>query len=213
MEKAYKLLDSEQALHYFLSPLDTKAGYVYSRWRGRHPPHQPTRKNIMYSNQRLVFVAAALLLVAAFGNFSLLSAGQTISSAGLVSYYAVQRTATPIVVDGSLGEFAWQAAEQIDGFERILSDYDRVLSPVRAKMLWDDEHFYFGFACRDDSLERYGGDTYVAFGRQRNRTPEGQERGADRSGSTVDDLVDFPAFVHQALGIGSLDGYGANGRV
>jgi len=152
MGKTNELLDSEQALHYLLSLLGTKAGYVYSRWRDRHPPHQPTRKNTMYRNQRLVFVAAALLLVAAFGNFSLLSAGQTISSAGLVSYYAVQRTATPIVVDGSLGEFAWQAAEQIDGFERILSDYDRVLSPVRAKMLWDDEHFYFGFACRDPDI-------------------------------------------------------------
>ena len=106
----------------------------------------------MYSNQRLILAAAALLLVAAFGSFSLLSAGQTISSAGLVSYYAVQRTATPVVVDGSLEEFAWQTAEQIDGFERILNDYDRVLYPVRAKMLWDDEHFYFGFACQDPDI-------------------------------------------------------------
>lgn len=106
----------------------------------------------MHSNQRLILITASLLLVAAFGSFSLLSAGQTISSAGLVSYYAVQRAATPIVVDGSLEEFAWQTAEQIDGFERILNDYDRVLYPVRAKMLWDDEHFYFGFACQDPDI-------------------------------------------------------------
>lgn len=106
----------------------------------------------MHNNQRLILIAASLLLVALFGSFSLLSAGQTISSAGLVSYYAVQRATTPIVVDGSLEEFAWQTAEQSNGFERILNDYDRVLHPVRAKMLWNDEYFYFGFACQDPDI-------------------------------------------------------------
>jgi hypothetical protein len=57
-----------------------------------------------------------------------------------------------MVVDGRLDEFSWQLAEQIDGFQRILNDYDLILHPTRAKMLWDDELFYFAFACRDPDI-------------------------------------------------------------
>lgn len=106
----------------------------------------------MCTHSRLILVAAFLWL-AGGPDFPVAEAGQTLSPAGgLVSFYAVQRASTPIAVDGSLGEFAWQTAEQINGFERILNDYDQILRPTRAKMLWDDEYFYFGFACQDPDI-------------------------------------------------------------
>ena len=66
-----------------------------------------------------------------------------------VNHYAVQRATAPMAIDGHLHEFAWEAAAQIDGCERILNDYDPIARPTRAKMLWDDDNFYFAFVCRD----------------------------------------------------------------
>jgi len=69
-----------------------------------------------------------------------------------VAFYPVQRAEQPITVDGSLDELAWATAAQINRFNRILNDYDVVLYPTRARMLWDDEHLYVSFACRDSDM-------------------------------------------------------------
>ncbi len=72
-----------------------------------------------------------------------------------IAQYTIQRATTPIEVDGHLGEFAWEQAEQINGFERILNDYDQISRPTRAKMLWDDQHLYFAFVCQDPDMWTY----------------------------------------------------------
>lgn len=69
-----------------------------------------------------------------------------------IAQYTIQRASTPIRVDGHLDEFAWEKAEQIDGFERILNDYDQITRPTRAKMLWDDQNIYFAFVCQDPDM-------------------------------------------------------------
>ena len=51
----------------------------------------------------------------------------THSEADPQAQYAVQRALEPIVVDGTLDEFSWARAHQINRFERILNDYDEVL--------------------------------------------------------------------------------------
>ena len=66
--------------------------------------------------------------------------------------YLVQRALEPVVVDGKLDEFSWEQAHQINRFERILNDYDEVLFPTRAKMLWDGDYFYFAFVCQDADM-------------------------------------------------------------
>ena len=71
---------------------------------------------------------------------------------GLEAQYAVQRALEPIVVDGKLDEFSWERAHQINRFERILNEYDEVLFPTRAKMLWDGDYFYFAFVCQDADM-------------------------------------------------------------
>lgn len=59
--------------------------------------------------------------------------------------YVCYRTETPITLDGKLEEAAWQAAPWTNDFV----DIEGELKPeprhrTRAKMLWDDEYFYFG---------------------------------------------------------------------
>ena len=76
----------------------------------------------------------------------------TYAEVGLQAHYAVQRALEPVVVDGTLDEFSWERAHQINRFERILNDYDEVLFPTRAKMLWDSSYFYFAFVCQDADM-------------------------------------------------------------
>ena len=71
---------------------------------------------------------------------------------GIEAQYAVQRALEPVVVDGNLNEFSWERAQQINRFERILNEYDEVLYPTRAKMLWDSDYFYFAFVCQDADM-------------------------------------------------------------
>ena len=78
--------------------------------------------------------------------------GQAYTPDGLVNHYTVERASTAIDIDGHLDEFAWESAAQINGFDRILSDYNLVLHPTRARMLWDDENFYFAFICQDSDM-------------------------------------------------------------
>ena len=76
----------------------------------------------------------------------------TYAKVGLQAQYAVQRALEPVVVDGKLDEFSWERAHQINRFERILNEYDEVLFPTRAKMLWDSDYFYFAFVCQDADM-------------------------------------------------------------
>ena len=76
----------------------------------------------------------------------------TYAETGLQAQYSVQRALEPVVVDGKLDEFSWERAHQINRFERILNDYDEVLFPTRAKMLWDSSYFYFAFVCQDADM-------------------------------------------------------------
>ncbi|MFA6109402.1 MAG: carbohydrate-binding family 9-like protein [Candidatus Latescibacterota bacterium] len=99
-----------------------------------------------------LFAIAALLAAAGPGLQAAHGAGQTLASGTQVSYYPITRAEAPITVDGSLEEYPWQRAEQINGFDRILNDYDPVNHPTRAKMLWDDENLYIGFACPDPDI-------------------------------------------------------------
>ena len=75
-----------------------------------------------------------------------------ISSSGYVSHYSIHQSVAPIQIDGHLDEYAWERAEQINDFKRILNDYDKIEAPTRAKMLWDDTYLYIGFHCDDREM-------------------------------------------------------------
>jgi hypothetical protein len=104
----------------------------------------------MRSRYSLLLIAA--LLAAGPGLQAGYGEGETLASGTQVSYYQITRAVTPITVDGSLEEYSWQTAEQINGLHRILNDYDPIAWPTRAKMLWDDENLYLGFACPDPDI-------------------------------------------------------------
>ena len=80
------------------------------------------------------------------------AADQALTADGPLVYYAVERAQTPVVIDGELDEFSWEKSNQINNLDRILNDYAQVDFPTRAKMLWDDEYFYFAFACQDADM-------------------------------------------------------------
>jgi hypothetical protein len=57
--------------------------------------------------------------------------------------YVSYRTAAPLVIDGKLDEAAWQAAPWTEPFVDIQGDHAPApRHATRAKMLWDDGHFY-----------------------------------------------------------------------
>ncbi len=96
----------------------------------------------------LAKITCAVLLSAA----SVWAEQTYLAGSGHVAHYTVQRAASPIAIDGRLDEYAWERAGQINQFERILNDYDAVDWPTHAKMLWDDEYFYFAFTCADGDM-------------------------------------------------------------
>ncbi|MFT5087317.1 MAG: hypothetical protein ACI906_001917 [Candidatus Latescibacterota bacterium] len=83
---------------------------------------------------------------------SVLAQQTYIDGSGTVAHYEVQRANSPITIDGRLDEYAWEPAAQINQFERILNNYDSISASTRAKMLWDDEYFYFAFTCTDRDM-------------------------------------------------------------
>ncbi|MBM3279172.1 MAG: carbohydrate-binding family 9-like protein [Candidatus Handelsmanbacteria bacterium] len=87
----------------------------------------------------------------------------TPAQADPIAEYTVARAAGPIEIDGHLDEFAWEKAEQINGFERILNDYDQISRPTRAKMLWDDQQLYFAFVCQDPDMWTFLTEEDAAF--------------------------------------------------
>ena len=90
--------------------------------------------------------ASALLVVTAH----LAGSGQTRSEPDLEAFpYAPRhsvcyRPSAPLTIDGRLDEPSWKAAAWTDAFVDILGDRaPRPRFTTRAKMLWDDEYFYF----------------------------------------------------------------------
>jgi hypothetical protein len=78
--------------------------------------------------------------------------------------YVAYRTIDPIRVDGNLDEPAWQAAAWTDDFVDIEGDRQpRPRFRTRAKMLWDDDHFYIAATLEEPhvqgTLTRH--DTYI----------------------------------------------------
>ena len=71
---------------------------------------------------------------------------------GYVAHYSIYQATKPIQIDGHLDEYAWERAEQINSFERILNHYDNIRAGTRAKMLWDNEYLYIGFHCDDREM-------------------------------------------------------------
>jgi len=100
--------------------------------------------------------AAALAVAAAVAGLAMASpgaaGGQTMTAGGAVSFYQIERAPGPIVVDGRLDELGWTMAEQVNGFHRILNNYDLITNPTRAKMLWDEQALYVAFACTDPDI-------------------------------------------------------------
>lgn len=73
-------------------------------------------------------------------------------------HYMCRKALSPIVVDGHLEEFAWQAAERIGRFTKV-GDFrkpDRsdltIFHHTEAAMVWDEEYLYIGFACVDPDM-------------------------------------------------------------
>ena len=90
---------------------------------------------------------------------SLAAADQALTPVGPLVYYGVERAQAPVIIDGNLDEFSWVKSNQINSLDRILNDYGQVDFPTRAKMLWDDEYFYFAFVCQDaDMWSIYAGE-------------------------------------------------------
>jgi hypothetical protein len=97
-------------------------------------------------------VSLAVLSCSLFSFGATPSPAQPFAMGAQLSLYAVNRTQTPINIDGRLDELAWEQAVQINSFNRILNHYSPVAFPTRARMLWDDEFFYFSFSCIDDDI-------------------------------------------------------------
>lgn len=91
-----------------------------------------------------------LMLVALWP--TLAAADQVQTSDGPMVYYLVERAEEPVKIDGIADEFSWSKSRQINSFERILNDYDEILYRTRTKMLWDEQYFYFFFACQDADM-------------------------------------------------------------
>ena len=77
---------------------------------------------------------------------------QPFSGGEALATYPVSRALSPIQIDGRPDELAWELAPQINGFRRILNQYGPIDLPTRARMLWDDDYFYFSFSCHDTDM-------------------------------------------------------------
>ena len=83
---------------------------------------------------------------------ALVASEQALTSVGPLAYYGVERAIDAIAIDGKLDEFSWEKSSQINSLDRILNNYADVAFATRAKMLWDDDFFYFAFACEDADI-------------------------------------------------------------
>lgn len=62
--------------------------------------------------------------------------------------YTIQRTATPLTIDGKLDEAAWKSAKPVGDFVFPWWKHGKKEQTV-AKLLWDDKYLYVSFRCED----------------------------------------------------------------
>lgn len=65
--------------------------------------------------------------------------------------YEAPKVATPPVIDGSLDDAAWEAAEWTRVFPRSLRN-EPGRQKTRARLVWDDTHLYVAFEVEDDEI-------------------------------------------------------------
>jgi hypothetical protein len=64
--------------------------------------------------------------------------------------YACQYTLAPITIDGKLDDAAWQSAAAAQLVRN--QDGSQPRFETTARLLWDDEYLYVGFACEDNQI-------------------------------------------------------------
>jgi hypothetical protein len=64
------------------------------------------------------------------------------------SKYTIQRTGSPLKIDGKLNEPAWESAQEIRNFHFTWWKSGKK-EQSRAKLLWDDKYLYVGHVCQD----------------------------------------------------------------
>jgi hypothetical protein len=65
--------------------------------------------------------------------------------------YTIQRTGTPLKIDGKLNEPAWNSAQEIRNSHFTWWKSGRK-EQSRAKLLWDDKYLYVGHVCQDTHI-------------------------------------------------------------
>ncbi|MFQ5735192.1 MAG: carbohydrate-binding family 9-like protein, partial [Planctomycetaceae bacterium] len=65
-----------------------------------------------------------------------------------VPHYTIHRATGKITIDGKLGEADWKAAKSVGPFRFAWWKAGKK-EQTEAKLLWDDEHLYVSFHCRD----------------------------------------------------------------
>ena len=59
--------------------------------------------------------------------------------------YVCYKADSPVVIDGKLDDIAWKRSEWTESFVDIEGDLKpKPFYDTKAKMLWDDNYFYFG---------------------------------------------------------------------
>lgn len=106
--------------------------------------------SIQERNKTVTRLLITILILHTFDNAK--AESTFIEDSGNVSHYSIHQSVGNIKIDGHLDEYAWERAEQINDFNRILNHYDKIQSPTRAKMLWDQKFLYVGFHCDDREM-------------------------------------------------------------
>jgi hypothetical protein len=66
------------------------------------------------------------------------------------SSYLCRYTATPVQIDGRLDDAAWQAAPSVQLVRN--EDGAKPRFETTARLLWDDDYLYVGYACADSQI-------------------------------------------------------------
>jgi hypothetical protein len=92
----------------------------------------------MFPRISLIFFALALVFAG-------------VSMAQNINEYTVERTESPLQIDGKLNEPAWDKA-LLTGTFVIHSSGAPTMFPTQAKMLWDDQYLYIAFIMTDKDV-------------------------------------------------------------
>jgi hypothetical protein len=65
--------------------------------------------------------------------------------------YEVHRATSPLTIDGTLAEAAWDRAQPVVLVRSI--DGRAATWPTEARLLWDDDRLYAGFLCEDHDIQ------------------------------------------------------------